>query len=545
MSKILKGTMILTGATFLSKFLGMIYTVPFEQMVGPDGIELYFYAYTPYNILLSLSTLGVPMAVSKFVSKYNSLEDYQTGRDMFKSGMQLMAVTGVVAFLLLFFSAEQIATHSLSLNGDSAAKVADVTMVIKMVSFALLIIPCMSLIRGFFQGNESMAPTGISQVIEQIVRIIFLLVSVYVVLNVVEEDNISLAISFSTFAAFIGAVASLLVLGVFWKKRKPHLDKLVDQQEYTYDLSRKSMMKELLGYAGPFVLVGIATPLYQLIDQFTFMQAMDEAGFSEDVAGDSLSAIHVLSHKLVIIPVTLGIGLSLAMLPAITKSFTKEYMTQLNQQINQALQIIALLILPAVVGLSVLSYEAYGSFYGTYKVDYFGTLLRWYAPVGLFFALYTVTSSILQGINRQNFAVVSLGSGLLIKILTNSWFIVEFGAKGSIISTGLAVLVAVALNLWRIQRAIDFSYKQVYKRTLLIGIISSIMAAVVFVIKWSIGLLWNPMDSRMAAFFILVLGVGVGGIFYMWMAYKTTLLERILGGRVRFLDKFLRRSQRG
>ncbi|WP_079530570.1 putative polysaccharide biosynthesis protein [Halobacillus hunanensis] len=543
MSKILKGTMILTGATFLSKFLGMIYTIPFEQMVGAEGIALYFYAYTPYNILLSLSTLGVPMAVSKFVSKYNSLEDYQTGRDMFKSGMQLMAVTGIVAFLFLFLSAEQIAIHSLSMDEGSAAKVADVTMVIKMVSFALLIIPCMSIIRGFFQGNESMAPTGISQVIEQIVRIIFLLISVYVVLYIVEGSRAT-AIGFSTFAAFIGAVASLLVLAIFWKKRKPHLDKLVEQQEYTYDLSKKSMLKELLGYAGPFVLVGIATPLYQVIDQFTFNQAMSEAGLGE-ISDSSLSAIHVLSHKLVIIPVTLGIGLSLAMLPAITRSFTKEYMTQLNQQINQALQIIALLILPAVVGLSVLAYEAYGSFYGTYKVDYFGTLLRWYAPVGLFFALYTVTSSILQGINRQNFAVVSLGSGLLIKILTNSWFIVEFGAKGSIISTGLAVLVAVSLNLWRIHRAIDFSFKQVYKRTLLIAIISTIMAAVVFVVQWSIGLLWNPMESRLAAFFILVLGVGFGGILYMWMAYKTTLLERILGGRVRFLDKFLRRSQRG
>ncbi|UOQ94186.1 polysaccharide biosynthesis protein [Halobacillus shinanisalinarum] len=542
MSKILKGTMILTVASFLSKFLGMIYTVPFEEMVGPDGMELYFYAYTPYNILLSLSTLGVPLAVSKFVSKYNSLEDYQTGREMLRSGMLLMGFTGIVAFLITFLGAEQIAIHSLS-DEATNTKVAEVTIVIRMISFALLIIPLMSIIRGFFQGNDSMAPTGISQVIEQIVRIIFLLVSVYVVLNVLGGE-LSTAIGFSTFAAFIGGVASLIVLAVFWKKRKPHLDKLVEQQEFTYDISRKSMYKELLGYAGPFVLVGIATPLYQLIDQFTFKQAMTVAGLGDN-SGVALSAIHVLSHKLVIIPVTLGIGLSLALLPAITKSYTKNYMGQLNHQINQALQIIALLILPAVVGLSVLANEAYGAFYGVDKVSYFGDFLRWYAPVGLFFALYTVTSSILQGINRQNFAVVSLGSGLAIKLLTNSWFIVMFGAKGSIISTGLAVLVAVALNLWRIHRAIDFSFKQVYKRSLLIIIVTTIMAAVVFLIKWAIGLLWDPLDSRLAALFILMLSAGIGGIVYIWMAYQTTLLERILGGRVRILDKFLRRGQRG
>ncbi|WP_082233546.1 putative polysaccharide biosynthesis protein [Halobacillus massiliensis] len=539
MSKILKGTMILTGATFLSKFLGMIYVVPFEQMVGPKGMALYFYAYTPYNILLSLSTLGVPMAVSKFVSKYNSLEDYQTGRDMFKSGVQLMALTGIVTFLMLFFGAEAIASFSLS-GEDSSTSVEDTAMVIRMVSFALLIIPSMSIIRGFFQGNESMAPTGVSQVIEQIVRIAFLLISVYIVIYVM-DGGIPMAIGYSTFAAFIGGVASLIVLILYWKKRKPYLDRQLEQQEYTYDITKKDMFKELISYAGPFVLVGIATPLYQLIDQFTFNKAMAAAGLAS-ISGEALSAIHVLSHKLVIIPVTLGIGLSLALLPAITKSFTGKHMKQLNHQINQALQIIALLIIPAVAGLSILAFEAFGSFYGVDDdLSYYGDLLRWYAPVGLLFALYTVTSAILQGINRQNFALISLGSGLLVKVLTNSWFIVLFGAKGSIISTGIAVLIAVSLNLWKIHQGIHFSYRHVFKRTLLIAILTMIMGAAVWVIKWLIGLAWDPMESRMAALFILMISAGFGGLLYLWMAYQTTLLERILGGRVRFLDKFLKR----
>ncbi|WP_173915797.1 polysaccharide biosynthesis protein [Halobacillus sp. Marseille-Q1614] len=539
MSKILKGTMILTGATFLSKFLGMIYTVPFEQMVGPEGMSLYFYAYTPYNILLSLSTLGVPMAVSKFVSKYNSLEDYQTGREMFKSGMQLMALTGLVTFLMLFFGAETIAKFSLS-GEDSAASVADTAMVIRMVSFALLIIPSMSIIRGFFQGNESMAPTGVSQVIEQIVRIAFLLVAVYIVIYLM-DGGIPMAIGFSTFAAFIGGIASLIVLIIYWKKRKPYLDRQLEQQEYTYDLSKKDMFKELISYAGPFILVGIATPLYQLIDQFTFNKAMTAAGLSS-ISDASLSAIHVLSHKLVIIPVTLGIGLSLALLPAITKSFTGQKMNQLNHQINQALQIIALLIIPAVVGLSILAFEAFGSFYGVdEQLGYYGELLRWYAPVGLLFALYTVTSAILQGVNQQNFALISLGSGLLIKLLTNSWFIILFGAKGSIISTGTAVLIAVSLNLWKIHSSIQFSYRHVFKRTLLILILTALMGAAVWVIKWTFSLAWDPMENRLAALFILLISAGLGGLLYLWMAYQTTLLERILGGRVRVLDKFLRR----
>ncbi|MFQ3542442.1 polysaccharide biosynthesis protein [Halobacillus rhizosphaerae] len=539
MSKILKGTMLLTGATFLSKLLGMIYTIPFAQMVDPSGMDLYFYAYTPYNILLSVSTLGVPLAVSKFVSKYNSLGDYQTSRRILKTGMQLMAVSGIVAFLILFFGSHQMAIWTLASDATQKS-IEDTSMVIRMVSFALIIIPSMSIVRGFFQGNESMAPTAVSQVIEQIVRIVFLLAAVFIILDILHGST-TLAVGFATFAAFIGGVASIAVLFYYWKRRKPHLDRMLEQQGETQEVSNGAMIKELLGYAGPFVLVGIATPLYQFVDQMTFNDAMEAAGLS-DLADGSISAINFLSHKLVIIPVTLGIGLSLAILPAITKAFTNNQRAQLFRQINQALEIVALLILPAIIGLSIVAYEAYGTFYGVDNLEYYGGLLRWYAPVGLFFALYTVTASILQGINRQNFAVISLGTGLLIKICTNSWLVLMLGAKGAIVATGLAVASAVILNLYKIQRAIHFSYKQLFKRTLLITILTTIMGFAVWAVKWTMSLGMDPMNNRAHALVILIVSVAVGGLVYLFLAYKTTLLERIMGGRISKLDKWLKRN---
>lgn len=422
MSKILKGTILLTAGTFLSKFLGMIYTVPFENMVGTEGTDLFSIAYVPYSILLSLSSMGVPVAVSKFVSKYNSLGDYETGRRMLKAGMTLMSITGVLAFLMLFFSAEQVAVWTI---GEESERLGQATMVIQMVSFALLVIPPMSITRGFFQGYESMAPTAVSQVVEQIVRIVFLLGSVFVIMQLM-QGPMPRAVGFATFAAFIGGLASCLVLYLYWRKRKPYLDRQLEAQEYTSGLSNKEMFKELFSYAGPFILVGIATPLYQLVDQFTMEKAIRASG---EAYNNAFSIINFLSHKLIMIPVTLGLGLSLALLPAITQAFTKNEMNRLNHQINQALQIVALLIIPAVVGLSVVALEAYGTFYGVDEVTYRGDLLRWYAPVGLFLALYTVTSSILQGINKQNFAVVSLGTGIMLKIALNWWLIQLMGAK--------------------------------------------------------------------------------------------------------------------
>src|SRR5699024_1110827 len=110
-NKILKGTLLLTGASFISKFLGMIYVIPFNAFVGSYGVGLYYYAYNPYTILLGVSTVGMPMAVSRVVSKYNSLGYYDIGLRVLRSSMFLMSITVLLSFLFLFFSSEWLAAR--------------------------------------------------------------------------------------------------------------------------------------------------------------------------------------------------------------------------------------------------------------------------------------------------------------------------------------------------------------------------------------------------------------------------------------------------
>ncbi|UFT98158.1 polysaccharide biosynthesis protein [Radiobacillus kanasensis] len=538
-SNILRGTMLLTAATFLSKFLGMIYTIPFNELVGTTGGALYGYAYGPYNILISLSTIGVPLAVSKFVSKYNALGDYYTGRRMFKAGMSLMAITGVVAFLLLYFGSGLLA--KIYIGSDSQGiSVAEVEMTLKMVSFALLLIPSMSIIRGFFQGYESMGPTAISQVVEQIVRIVFLLSAAFLIIHVL-DGKISTAVGYATFAAFVGAAASYIVLGLYWKKRKPYLDRQVASQRKTHQIPLKDLYKELFRYAGPFVLVGLATPLYQQIDAITFERTMSAIGQGE-ISAIAFSNINVYGHKLVIIPVTIATGLSLAILPAITKSITERNMPLAFRQINQSLQIVMLLVLPASVGMSLLSYEVYGAFYGDFEQLYInGPLLAWYAPVALLFAFFTVTSSILQGINQQRFAVRSLGAGLIVKICLNVPLMYLLGAKGAVVGTLLAVLIAIVLNFWRIKQTIGFPMREFTKRSALMGIFTVFMTITVLVVKWVLSFWITYEDGRFATVLILMVTVPVGALVYLWFSYESTLLERTLGNRVRIFDRIFRR----
>ncbi|BAM47015.1 putative polysaccharide biosynthesis protein [Amphibacillus xylanus] len=537
----IRGTILLTSATFISKFLGMIYTIPFESLVGATGGKLYGLAYGPYTIFISLSTIGIPLAVSKFVAKYNSLGDYQTSHRMYKLALRLMMVTGVLSFLALFIGAKWLAGIYIPDNSEGIT-VEDVTMVIRMVSFALIIIPPMSITRGFFQGHQSMGPTAISQVIEQIVRISFLLISVYIVINVF-KGSITTAVGFATFSAFIGAAASAIVLVWYWRKRQRHLNKYIDNQSIvSVPMTNQELFKELLSYAGPFVFVGLAIPLYQQIDAITFMRTLVNLDYSQAVIDNSFSTINLYGHKLIMIPITLATGMSLSALPTLTKSYVDRNRDLLFRQINQSLQIIMLLILPAVIGMSLLSTEIWGAFYSVNEYTPLNAdLLSWYAPVALFFALFTVSSSILQGINQQRFAIYSLVLGLVLKSILNVPLLNWLGPTGAVVATGLASFATVAANLWCIKTAINFSLKQLFKRTLLMSIFSGLMAIAVIVMKYIVNFFVTYQDGRLANIFILLITVTAGAGVYLLLSYHSTLIERVVGSRIRFLDRIFNR----
>ncbi|SNZ18146.1 polysaccharide transporter, PST family [Terribacillus aidingensis] len=546
LSTIIRGTLLLTAASFLSKFLGIIYVIPFNALVGASGGALFSYAYVPYNILISISTIGIPLGVSKFVSKYNGLGDYRTSQRVLHKGMSIMVVTGAVAFLVMYFGADLIAQWSVGGNEEGFSSEA-VAYVIKLVSFANLIIPAMSIVRGFFQGNQSMGPTAVSQVVEQVVRIVFLLLAVYLAINVFHE-NTAVAVGYATFAAFIGALASCVVLYVYWRARKPHLKLRMKQQKVQpAQVTDKTIIKELLSYAGPFVVTGIATTLYQFIDQFTMVRALTAIGQDGKVAKALYGIINLYGHKIITIPMTLSIGLSLAAVPALTRAFFSNDRKLYLKQINQSLQIVLFLIFPASVGIALLGNEAYTAFYGTTDVLNpnlgAGTLMMWYAPVALLFALFTTTSSILQGINEQRFSVISLTAGLLVKIFFNIPLMHAFGAKGAIFGTALAVGIATVLNYLKMKHALKFPAKQLTKRAMLILIFTAIMSVVVLIVKFLLGFTLTYKDGSIAAAVIIIVSALAGGSVYMVLAYKSTLLERVLGNQIGFLDRLMKRKK--
>ncbi len=537
-SKLLRGTFILTIGTYISRILGMIYVFPFVALVGLQGSALFAYGYGQYTIFLSIATMGFPMAVSKFVAKYNEIGDYHTSRRMFKSGLLVMGIAGFVAFLVLFYIAPYIAPKVLGGRDEHGNTIEDVTMVIRMVSVALIAVPIMSLIRGFFQGNQSMGPTAVSQVIEQLVRVVFLLSATYIVIKMV-DGKMATAVGFATFAAFVGALGGLVVLLIYLKVRKPYFDELLEKSKPQTEMTTKDMYKELLSYAGPFVFVGLAIPLYTYVDVFTFNNAMINTGFLKVTAEEIFGLITFSIPKLVMIPVSLATAFGLTLIPTITSSFTSGNLPLLRRQIDQTFQIIVLLVLPAVVGLAVLAGPAYATFYPTEGLggEYGGFFLGWFAPVAILFSFFTVTAAILQGINKQKLAVISLVIGLLIKLMTNAPLIYVFDGLGSILATALGFTVSIAYSFWMIAKHTKYSFSLFLRRSVLMSLFALLMALTILSIQYLLSFVISYESGKIQAVTILLIGVIIGAGIYLYLAYKSRLLAKLLGARFAFLNR--------
>ncbi|MGX8232979.1 lipid II flippase MurJ [Bacillus subtilis] len=539
-SKLLRGTFVLTLGTYISRILGMVYLIPFSIMVGATGGALFQYGYNQYTLFLNIATMGFPAAVSKFVSKYNSKGDYETSRKMLKAGMSVMLVTGMIAFFILYLSAPMFAEISLGGKDNNGLTIDHVVYVIRMVSLALLVVPIMSLVRGFFQGHQMMGPTAVSQVVEQIVRIIFLLSATFLILKVF-NGGLVIAVGYATFAALIGAFGGLVVLYIYWNKRKGSLLAMMPNTGPTANLSYKKMFFELFSYAAPYVFVGLAIPLYNYIDTNTFNKAMIEAGH-QAISQDMLAILTLYVQKLVMIPVSLATAFGLTLIPTITESFTSGNYKLLNQQINQTMQTILFLIIPAVVGISLLSGPTYTFFYGSESLhpELGANILLWYSPVAILFSLFTVNAAILQGINKQKFAVVSLVIGVVIKLVLNVPLIKVMQADGAILATALGYIASLLYGFIMIKRHAGYSYKILVKRTVLMLVLSAIMGIAVKIVQWVLGFFISYQDGQLQAAIVVVIAAAVGGAVYLYCGYRLGFLQKILGRR---LPGFLRKGR--
>ena len=446
-SPFLRGTFFLTMATMISKMLGFIYVIPFTAMVGTGGYVLYTYAYRPYTIMLSIATMGLPLAVSKMVSKYNELDDYYTVKRVLKSGLIFMIFMGVISFLLLYSLAPQLAKIVIDTGDQTGNSVTAVTYNIRIVSFALLIVPSMSLLRGFFQGFQSMGPSASSVVVEQFFRVLTILIGSFAVLHIYKGST-ALAVGVATFGAFVGAVAGLGILIGYYIKRRRHLKKKESMSVPQTTKSFFTLYKELFAYSIPFVVVGLAIPLYQTIDTFTINKLLMQMGYLQREA-EKMNAVIGLVQMIVLIPVSVATAFSMSLVPEMTKAYVARNEQLLYKHFTRTNLLVVFITIPASLGMMLLAEPVYTLLFGTGNDPAIGSvILRYYAPACILFSLFSVTAAMLQGINQQRKTVLGLLIGVGIKIVLNIVLLQQFDYISFIIATYAGYTVSVSFNLW-------------------------------------------------------------------------------------------------
>lgn len=526
--KMVSGSAWMTGGSILSRLLGALYIIPWMAWMGNQEIAnsanaLYTIGYTPYALFLNIATAGVPSAIAKQVSHYNALGEYKISQDIYKKGLQVMAVTGVAAAALMYVIAPFIAANS------PTASLSDGTQVIRSLSWALLIIPAMSVTRGFIQGHHTMAPSAISQFIEQLARVVFMLAAVYLI-RIVFNGEIVDAVTASTFGAFIGALFSIVYLLNIIRKKKPELEYNLAHSKNNIQISTNDIFKSIIKTAIPFIIIGSGITLFQIIDQFTFSPIMERVSeLTAKQIENNYAVAAGNANKLIMIVISLAGSMAITSVPLIADLLAKNKMKDVRRQLSDSIQLFFFIMLPAAIGMAVVSKPLYTVFYG---YSAFGTgILQLSSFMSIFLGLFVLLGSTLQAADQTKSALSAMAVGLIVKLVVQYPALWVFGTYGMLVSNILGFGVTVFLMLWAMYKMTKLNISFLTKRILLMVLITVGMALLVFVAQKGMYAFFEPTD-RLGALINIMVSSSVGGTFYFYAVIKTRLADRLLGSRM-------------
>ena len=532
---IVKGATWLTFGNIFSRILGAIYVIPWAAWLGADYLNantLYSAGYQPYALFLAIGTAGFPSAIAKQMAYYHSKKQYRFADQLFKASMIVMSLMGLVTATALFFVAPALAAATPTIDHAAA------TLVIRSLVPPLVILPVMSLLRGYFQGYNNMVPTAVSQILEQIARVFYMLAATYAVMKLF-NGAATTAVIHSTFAAFIGAAVSLVYLIFVYLRRLPMIKALIETDQSRDEFDLMKTLRIMLIDSVPFILVGSGIIIAQNIDTYTFGQIM---GYTSSLLRSEIAELYgVLSldvNKLIMIIISLAIGISLSSLPAITKRFAEQDKEGTGDLIQHVILLFSFVMLPAAVGMASIPTEVYQLFYANGSQSGPGLLVT-ASYMSIVLGLYTILSTILQAMNFRRLSIWHLLIGLVVKVVLQFPLVAIFQAQGTFLSTGLAFLVS-SLLMWRtIHKSVPLRYSEMTPKlvkmlvgTALMGVSTSIWAQVLNGLMGPVG--------RGMTFVKVILVVLVGVFVYMTVMALFGLLPILFGSRKKDLQDKMR-----
>jgi O-antigen/teichoic acid export membrane protein len=534
-SSFVEGTFIATFAIIFVKILGMLYVIPFYAIVGVEGGALYAYAYNIYNIFLDISTVGLPIAMSKITNEYNTLKMLDAKARAYKLGITIMRYVSITVFVLLFIFAKPFAELIIG-NLQGGNTIDDVATSIRFISLAILVIPYLSVTKGYLQGHSVINIPSIGNVIEQVVRIIIVLLGSFIVVKVLNMGY-AMGVNIALLGAFFGGLVAYTYIRIKMKKSKAELS--LNEDVKKDDISNKEILKKIVKYAVPFIIINTVSSLYSFVDMLLVLRTMQFVGFDAPTVELIASSISTWAGKINMIVTSIAMGMTVSLIPTIVNAFTLKDWKAVNQKINTSLKMIIFTSLPLAIGLSMLSKQVWSVFYGYNEIG--ATILSLSVFVAVALNIYMVTSSIVQGLNKFKVVYISAISGFLCNALLDVPIMLLFNYihipsyLGALVASIIGYSLSIFIALKALNKEHQIDYQDTFKS--LIKILVPVISLVVILLL--LKFIPYNVESRLSSIVSIIINTIVGGFVYIFVSYKIGLLNEIIGQR--YLDKIIKK----
>jgi stage V sporulation protein B len=446
---LIKGTLILAIAALVARFLGLVQRVPLQNYLDDYGMALYGISYNIYFALLIVATAGIPSALSKLVADRLALGKQTEATIIYRAAVHFAIIAGLLMTVLLYVLAPYYATY--------VAHVPESALAIRALAPALLLFPLIAIMRGYFQGRQNMTAGGVSQMIEQILRVITAVL--FVAILVYWGYSVETAAAGAAFGGVMGSIGAFLVMLYFWlrlrrQERAEHTVESSSSQQTSVALSKREVYRQIFRLSIPISIVSIIVPAIYFIDSSIVVPLI-----KEQVAGGIREAQEILgvlvgrAQSFAGIPPILAIALSTSIVPIISAAYAKQDQVRLNQQSSLALRLSLLAGLPLVVMLIVAA--------RSYNVFLFGDdrgtwIIIALTATAIFQIIMMTSGAILMGLGMIKAPMVHVGYGIAIKLIGSYLLSIWFGVYGIIAATGIAFFIILVLNLRVLRKHIQY-----------------------------------------------------------------------------------------
>ena len=443
----MKGATILVIAGIVSKIFGAIFRIPLTNMIGAEGQAYYSAAYAVYNLLFVIATAGFPVAISRMVSSRIAEGDFINAHKSYKLAMKVSWALGIVSFLIMYFGSGVIA--NIYKNPGSEASM-------KAISLALLFTPLVASMRGYYQGRQDMKPTGITEVIEQMMRVAAGLTLAYMFY----KTSLVNAAAGATFGASAGIIAAFVAMMFIYSRDKKTRSRLFEASIERPE-SDKTRLKELLAFLIPITIGSSVMPIMFNIDAGIIVRRLLATGWDSEMAEKLYGLMGGYCDPIINLPNIFIDAICISLMPAVTTAFTLKIKKDLDDHIKTGLKTMMIITYPCAIGLIVLAKPILTMlYYKQYDEAVMAVpALQILAVSIITLAIMRTFSTSLQGIGKMMLPVWNLLIGAVVKAIV-SYILLGIPAiniNGAAFGSVMAYVTAGILNYRALKKYTDVS----------------------------------------------------------------------------------------